>query len=168
MRVRRNVNILFERREPREDKNRAFGLSGCCDGGSGLAAEGPVPTGMPHLDHVFVIMMENHGYSQIVNNPNLPYINELANLANTATNYFAIAHPSLTNYLEVVGGSNFGVHSDNYPDWHNFYCTTNLASGDRLHRQSFIAQSFAPSAARGRMPRRPRSIRPMRPAALPA
>jgi len=73
-------------------------------------------------------MMENHGYGQIVNNPNLPYINDLAGLANSATNYFAVAHPSLTNYLEVVGGSNFGVLSDNAPDWHNFSCTTNLAS----------------------------------------
>ena len=25
------------------------------------AAEGPVPGGMPHLDRVFVIIMENHG-----------------------------------------------------------------------------------------------------------
>jgi len=84
---------------------------------------------MQRLDHVFVIMMENHGYSQVVTNPNLPYTNELVANANIATNYFAIAHPSLTNYLEIVGGSNFGVHSDNYPDWHNAYCTTNLASG---------------------------------------
>jgi hypothetical protein len=95
----------------------------------GFAAEGPIPAGMQHLDHVFVIMMENHGYSQVVGNPNLPYTNELVANANTSTNYFAIAHPSLTNYLEIVGGSNFGVHSDNYPDWHNTYCTTNLASG---------------------------------------
>ncbi len=94
-----------------------------------LAAEGPVPTGIPHLDHVFVIMMENHGYGQIVNNPNTPFINDLAGLANTATNYFAVAHPSLTNYLEVVGGSNFGVLTDNSPDWHDFACTTNLSSG---------------------------------------
>jgi hypothetical protein len=94
-----------------------------------IAAEGPVPTGMPHLDHVWVIMMENHGYSQVVNNPNLPFTNSMIGLANSATNYFAVAHPSLTNYLEVVGGSNFGVHSDNYPDWHNFYCTPNLLSG---------------------------------------
>lgn len=97
--------------------------------GAGLAAEGPVPQGMPRLDHVFLIMMENHGYSQVLNNPNCPYINELAGLANIATNYFAIAHPSSTNYLEVVGGSNFGVHTDNYPDWHNSTCITNLASG---------------------------------------
>ncbi|MBZ5591312.1 MAG: phosphoesterase [Acidobacteriia bacterium] len=97
--------------------------------GSALAGEGPVPSGMPHLDRVFVILMENHGYGQIVNNPNLPYTNALTNLANTATNFYAIAHPSLTNYLEIVGGSNFGVHSDNYPDWHNVDCTPNLASG---------------------------------------
>jgi len=93
------------------------------------AAEGPVPTGVPHLDHVFVIMMENHGYGQIIGNPNAPFTNGYALTANAATNYFAIAHPSLSNYLEVVGGSNFGVQSDNYPDWHNHYCTTNLASG---------------------------------------
>ena len=98
--------------------------------GAGMAAEGPVPQGVGHLDHVFLIMMENHGYGQVVNNPSLPFTNELLTLANTATNYFAIAHPSLTNYLEIVGGSNFGVHSDNYPDWHNPYCTTNLASGN--------------------------------------
>ena len=34
-----------------------------------------VPNGMPHLDHVFVIMMENHGYGQIVSNPNAPFTN---------------------------------------------------------------------------------------------
>lgn len=97
--------------------------------GSALAQEGPAPRGVPHLDHVFVIMMENHGYSQIINNPNAPFINKYAKTANTATNYFAIAHPSLTNYLEIVGGSNFGVQTDNYPDWHNANCITNLASG---------------------------------------
>jgi hypothetical protein len=73
--------------------------------------------------------MENHGYSEIINNPNAPFINHYAQQANLATNYFAVAHPSLTNYLETVGGSNFGVLSDNAPDWHNTSCTTNLASG---------------------------------------
>lgn len=97
--------------------------------GSAFAAEGPVPQGAPHLDHVFLVMMENHGYSQLINNPSAPYINYLAQTDNLATNYYAIAHPSLNNYLEIVGGSNFGVQSDNFPDWHNFYCDTNLASG---------------------------------------
>lgn len=96
---------------------------------NGFAAEGSVPKGVPRLDHVYVIMMENHGYSQLLNNPNAPFINHYAKSANLATNYFAVAHPSLTNYLEVVGGSNFGVLSDNYPDWHNSSCVTNLLSG---------------------------------------
>ncbi|HEV3214564.1 MAG TPA: alkaline phosphatase family protein [Vicinamibacterales bacterium] len=94
-----------------------------------LADEGDVPRGIPHLDHVFVIMMENHAYGQIVNNPNAPFANQYAHAANTADNYFAIAHPSLTNYLEVVGGSNFGVLADNPPDWHSKSCTPNIESG---------------------------------------
>ena len=97
--------------------------------GAVRAQEGSVPKGVPHLDHVFVIMMENHGYHQILNNPDAPFINELANSANLATNYFAVGHPSSTNYLETVGGSNFGIRSDNYPDWHDASCTPNLISG---------------------------------------
>lgn len=91
-----------------------------------FAAEGTVPKGVPRLDHVFVIVMENHSFSQIVGNPNAPFANQYMNSANTATNYFAIGHPSLTNYLEIVGGSNFGVRSDNAPDWHNANCTPNI------------------------------------------
>lgn len=85
----------------------------------------------PHLDHVFLIMMENHGYYQVLGNPNEPYLNSLiANKqVNLATNYFAVGHPSLTNYLEIVGGSNFGIRSDNSPIWGDTSCTTNLSSG---------------------------------------
>ena len=93
---------------------------------SAFAAEGDIPKGVPHLDHVFVILMENHAYRQIVGNPNAPFVNSYMKSANTATNYFAVGHPSLTNYLEIVGGSNFGVRSDNAPDWHNAVCTPNL------------------------------------------
>ena len=96
------------------------------------AQEKDIPKGIPHLDHVFVIMMENHGYQQIVGNPNEPYLNSLINSGkvNLATNYFAIGHPSLTNYLEIVGGSNFGIRSDNDPNWHSkLPCTPNIVSG---------------------------------------
>jgi hypothetical protein len=87
--------------------------------------------GMPRLDHVFVIMMENHGYQQVINNPNEPYLNSLiqSGKVNLATKYFAVGHPSLTNYLEIVGGSNFGIRSDNSPAWHDASCTPNLQSG---------------------------------------
>lgn len=92
------------------------------------ANEGAVPAGIPHLDHVFFIMMENHGYTQVIGNPSAPFVNLYASRVNLATNYYAVAHPSLTNYLEVTGGSNFGVLNDHSPDWHDLTCTPNLAS----------------------------------------
>jgi hypothetical protein len=117
--------------------------------GTAFAAEGPVPQGVPHLNHVFVIMMENHGYSQILDNPNAPYINQLARSANLASNYYAIAHPSLTNYLEVVGGSNFGVLNDNYPAWHSTSCTTNLASGVAATDNPYVSSAICPISGPG-------------------
>jgi len=96
---------------------------------SALGAEGPIPRGVVHLDHVFLIMMENHAYGQVIGNPNMPFFNRLANSANLATHYFAVGHPSLTNYLEIVGGSNFGVRNDNPPNWHSRSCATNLSNG---------------------------------------
>ena len=97
--------------------NRLSTFSACLLGaslaGTALAGEGHIPSGMPRLDHVFVIMMENHSAQQIVGNPAMPFINSLINgKANVANNYFAVGHPSLTNYLEIVGGSNFSVRRD--------------------------------------------------------
>jgi len=100
---------------------------------------------VPHLDHVFVVMMENHAYSQIIGNTNAPFINTYATQANLATNYFGVGHPSLTNYLEVVGGSNFGVVNDNSPDWHNLTCVPNIASAPALEG----APNICPIAGHG-------------------
>jgi hypothetical protein len=94
-----------------------------------FAQSGPAPNGVAKIDHAFVIMMENHSYSQIINNTNAPFINSYAKTANLATNYYGVGHPSLTNYLEVIGGSNFGVINDFSPDWHNTKCVPNIVSG---------------------------------------
>ena len=56
----------------------ALGLLASAWAGSAVAGEGPVPYGIPRLDHVFVVMMENHGFSQIKNNPNAPFTNQFA------------------------------------------------------------------------------------------
>lgn len=104
-----------------------MGLLGAALAVPAFASEGTAPVpGVRHLDHVFVIMMENHGYSQIINNPNAPFINKLASSANLANNYFGVGHPSLTNYLEVVGGSNFGIQNDHNTDWHNTTCISDI------------------------------------------
>ncbi|MDR3419133.1 MAG: alkaline phosphatase family protein [Nevskia sp.] len=107
----------------------AAGAAALFTAGSVNAAQGPVPAGIPALDHVFVIMMENHAYAQIAGNPQAPFINSMMAKANVANNYYAIAHPSSTNYLEVVGGSNFNNLSDQYPNWHNTTCVPNIVPG---------------------------------------
>ncbi|MBV8147165.1 MAG: phosphoesterase [Gammaproteobacteria bacterium] len=106
----------------------AAALTACASFGA-LADEGPVPKGVGPLDHVFLVMMENHGYGEVIGNPQMPFLNSLARHSGLAANYFAVAHPSLTNYLEIVGGSNFGVINDHSPDWHNGACQTNLSTG---------------------------------------
>ena len=55
-----------------------------------FGGEGQAPRGVPHLDHVFVIMMENHGFNQIIGNPSAPFMNLYAKRVNLATNYFAV------------------------------------------------------------------------------
>jgi phosphatidylinositol-3-phosphatase len=56
-------------------KAAILGLLAAALAGTVCAQEGKVPKGIPHLDHVFVIMMENHGYSQIIGNPDTPFAN---------------------------------------------------------------------------------------------
>ncbi len=71
--------------------------------------------GVPALDHVFVIVVENHGFSQIIGNPNAPAINALAAEYALATDYTGVWNPSLPNYLAMIAGDHFGVSNDDAP-----------------------------------------------------
>ncbi|HWD71380.1 MAG TPA: alkaline phosphatase family protein [Actinomycetota bacterium] len=68
---------------------------------------------VPHYDHLFVIVEENHGFTDVIGNPAAPNLNALANQFGLATDYFGISHPSEPNYVALLGGSTFGVNSDN-------------------------------------------------------
>jgi hypothetical protein len=125
----------------------AFSLAALAAAPQTFAAEGFVPTGIPRLNHVFVIMMENHSFSQILNNPNAQFITNYARQSNLANNYFAIAHPSLTNYLEITGGSNFGVLTDGTPDWHNDKCLPNIVT--KVVDNEALAAPICPIYGRG-------------------
>lgn len=61
---------------------------------------------------VAVILMENEEYGSIVGSAAAPYINGLARRYALARQMYAVAHPSLPNYLALTGGSTFGVDSD--------------------------------------------------------
>ena len=67
------------------------------------------------LKHIFLIVDENQPYTNIVNNPNAPYLNLLIKQYSSATNYHAVAHPSLPNYLALTSGSTDGTSTDCNP-----------------------------------------------------
>jgi hypothetical protein len=69
-------------------------------------------TTLPTFGHVYVIVMENREYGQIIGNPAAPYINHLANTYGLATSYTGVAHPSFPNYLALWSGSTQGVTDD--------------------------------------------------------
>ena len=68
--------------------------------------------------HVVWIWMENASYDRIVGNPSARYVNQLAKGCGLATNYSAITHPSLPNYLAATSGSDWGIADDNPPAAH--------------------------------------------------
>jgi hypothetical protein len=63
-------------------------------------------------EHIVVILMENKEYAQIIGSADAPYLNRLARRNVLLTQEYAIAHPSLPNYLALTGGSTFGITSD--------------------------------------------------------
>lgn len=82
---------------------------------SGTGTQAPAS----HVDHVFLIVMENKSYSEIVGSGSAPYINNtLIPSGFSLTNYFAETHPSLPNYLAILGGNTFGVTDDSNPPSH--------------------------------------------------
>lgn len=80
-------------------------------------ARAPVPpSAPPSRPHIMVIMMENETYSSVIGNATLPYLNgTLASHYLVLQQAFAVGHPSLPNYLEVLSGSSWGVSSDCSP-----------------------------------------------------
>ena len=61
---------------------------------------------------VFVIMLENKNSTEIYGNSNAPFLNQLAAQHTIADHYFGVRHPSLPNYIALIGGDTFGVDND--------------------------------------------------------
>ena len=81
----------------------------------GAALPAPPPPTPPvstvgQLDHVFMVYMENKGFTDIVGSPNAPFLNSLINTYGFGSNYFALTHPSDPNYYPILGGSDFGIN----------------------------------------------------------
>jgi hypothetical protein len=65
------------------------------------------------LDHIFVIMLENHSQSSVIDDVNAPYLTSLAHTYGMASNYFGVTHPSMPNYIATIAGDNYGIQDDN-------------------------------------------------------
>jgi Phosphoesterase family len=80
--------------------------------GSGQPAQAQ-PAKAPSLSHVFVIVEENNGYHDVIGNPAAPNLNYLAKTFGVETDYFGVSPDSSeSNYVGLLGGSTFGVTSD--------------------------------------------------------
>ena len=55
----------------------------------------------PQYDHVFLVIMENENYNQIIGNGYAPILNALAQDYGSATKYTGVADPSEPNYVAM-------------------------------------------------------------------
>lgn len=101
----------------------AIGLSLALLAGIGLSVSGSAGRGRaaptePKVargggpSHIVVVVMENEEQDDVIGAASAPYLNGLARHSVLLTHEYAIRHPSLPNYLALIGGSTFGITSD--------------------------------------------------------
>ncbi len=78
---------------------------------------------LPRPDHLVIVIEENKAYSEIIGNPDAPYINALAEQGALFSRSFGVAYPSQPNYLALFSGSTQGITNNSCP--HTF-------SGDNI------------------------------------
>src|SRR5260370_14157382 len=78
-------------------------VTGAGGGGGGTGSS------VPLFPHVFLAIEENHSFSDVIGNSNMPYLNGLASANGLATQYYADAHPSLPNYFTLTTGEGTSI-----------------------------------------------------------
>jgi acid phosphatase len=71
---------------------------------SALIATASADAQVPVLNHVFLVVEENHSYNRVIGNSAMPYLNSLAKNYGLATEYYANTHPSIGNYFMLTTG----------------------------------------------------------------
>lgn len=92
----------------------SFALFAGCGGNTtagGPISNGPgsgtptTPGSTSPIQHVVVVVEENHSYESVIGNPDMPYLNSLADHYALATAYYANTHPSIGNYFMLTTGA---------------------------------------------------------------
>lgn len=123
----------------------AIALAGCGGDTSG-ASESAGRLVLPRQSgpsHTVMIVLENHELDEAIGGSESSTLDQLSKLGALAVNYYAVAHPSLPNYLALTGGSSFGIAED---------CTDCRAKGANLATQLSTA-GISWRAYMGSMPR---------------
>ena len=66
----------------------------------------PTPS-YPQFAHIVYVVFENKEFTDIMGSMYMPVFNRLANTYTLLTAFYAETHPSMPNYLAMVGGSTF-------------------------------------------------------------
>jgi hypothetical protein len=100
------------------------------DAGPSTTPDAGTTTSGPSLQTVFVILMENHNWSDIHNSSSAPYIASLLLSGAHAENYYNPPgnHPSEPNYLWLEAGTNFGILNDKLPSINHQSTTAHLVT----------------------------------------
>jgi hypothetical protein len=106
---------------PRHKLARGLGVAaavGLVAASMGAASADPSPhrSAKQHIDHFYVIMLENHSKSSVIGDVNAPYMTSLARRYSMASSYYGVTHPSMPNYIASIAGDNFGIQDDNDQD----------------------------------------------------
>lgn len=115
-----------------------------CGGGADKPTVTPTPVLSPStspatrtatpapITKVLVVLVENHSLEAMTSQ--MPYTFGLSRKYGYATNYRAISHPSLPNYLAISGGDTFGVTDDRSPAAHVLHGSSVFGQALALHR----------------------------------
>jgi hypothetical protein len=76
------------------------------------AAAAPAQASVPAFGHIFVIVLENQEYEDVIGNDDMPYFNQLAREYALLTESYGITHPSLPNYIALTSGDTHGIDTD--------------------------------------------------------
>ncbi|MFL5782522.1 MAG: alkaline phosphatase family protein [Thermoleophilaceae bacterium] len=95
----------------------ALAVAACGQGGSEEVAPPPLDTPAARLppsksSHAVVIVMENKEYDDVIDAHDAPYLSGLARRYAAPQSLYGVRHPSLPNYLALIGGDTFGIGDD--------------------------------------------------------
>lgn len=75
-----------------------------CSGGNSATPPTPSQTTIPQARHVFVVVLENQSYGDVIGNPIMPFLNSQVTQYALAMQYYANTHPSIGNYFMLTTG----------------------------------------------------------------